>query len=89
MATINISSDEEIIYKDFNAGNSVQVRVKVSPTEEREYVKGKTVKVVHGGAEASAKIVSDPLIISSEMEGEDRILSLIVEKFPKEKQNPQ
>jgi len=87
MATINISSDEEIIYKDFSAGNPVQVRVKVSPTEVREYEKGKTVKVVHEGVESSGKIVSAPLIISSELEGEDRTLSLIVEKFPKEKQS--
>lgn len=80
MATIHISSNEEIAYKDFKAGNSVQLRVKVTPAEKKEYEKGKIVKVVHGNYEASGKIVSDPLVVSSEREGEDRTLSLIVEK---------
>jgi hypothetical protein len=80
MATINISSNEEFIFKDFRAGNSVQVRVKVPPSEQREYEKGKTVDVIHGNFQAKAKIVSDPLEVGSSLEGEARTLSLIVEK---------
>lgn len=80
METIRISPDEEIIYKDFKEGNSVQVRVTVDPSERHEYDKGKTVRVVHGNTEASGRIVSEPLIIGHPMEGEDLTISLIVEK---------
>src|SRR5688572_6547607 len=40
METIRISPDEEIIYKDFKEGNSVQVRVTVGPSDKDEFVKG-------------------------------------------------
>ncbi|HEX6226741.1 MAG TPA: hypothetical protein VFZ52_20115 [Chryseolinea sp.] len=80
METIRISPDEEIIYKDFKEGNSVQVRVTVDPGDKDEFTKGKTVRVVHGDFEASGRIVSEPLIISHAMEGEDVTISLIVEK---------
>jgi hypothetical protein len=80
METIRISPDEEIIYKDFKEGNSVQVRVTVGPSDKDEFVKGKTVRVVHGNFEDKGRIVSDPLIIGHRFEGEDLTISLIVEK---------
>jgi len=79
MPTINISKDEEIIFKDFTEGNSVQVRVTVPPGEEKNYKKGTTVKVVHGEVENDGKIVSDPLVIGSPFNDENRTISLIVE----------
>ena len=80
METIRISPDEEITYKDFKDGNSVQVRVTVGPSDKNEYLKGKTVRVVHGDFEGKGKIVSEPLIIGHPLEGEDLTISLIVEK---------
>lgn len=81
MTTINLSSDEEIIYNDFREGNSVQVRVTVPPAEEGNYKKGKTVDVVHGNFQAKGKIVSEPLIIGSPLQGQNKTISLIVEKI--------
>jgi hypothetical protein len=80
METIRISPDEEITYKDFKDGNSVQVRVTVGPSDKDEYLKGKTVRVVHGDFEGKGKIVSEPLIIGHPLEGENLTISLIVEK---------
>jgi hypothetical protein len=80
MGTINISSTEETTIKDFKEGNSVQVRVTVSPNEEKEFAKGKTVKVLCDGSEATGKIVSDPLIVRTKNEDGKETLSLIVEK---------
>jgi hypothetical protein len=80
METIRISPDEEIIYKDFKDGNSVQVRVTVGPSDKDEFTKGKIVRVVHGNFEGEGRIVSEPLIIGRRLEGEDFTISLIVEK---------
>jgi hypothetical protein len=80
MGTINISSSEETTIKDFKDGNSVQVRVTVSPNEGDEYAKGKTVKVLCNGDEETAKIVSDPLVDRPKNEDGKETLSLIVEK---------
>jgi hypothetical protein len=80
METIRISPDEEIIYKDFKDGNSVQVRVTVGPSGKDEFAKGKTVRVIHGNFEGQGRIVSEPLIIGHPLEGEDFTISLIVEK---------
>jgi hypothetical protein len=80
MVTINISSKEETTIKDFKDGNSVQVRVTVSPNEGKDYEKGKTVKVVCGDDEATAKIVSEPLVVRPKAEDGKETLSLIVEK---------
>ena len=80
METIRISPDEEIIYRDFKDGNSVQVRVTVGPSDKDEFAKGKTVRVVHGDFEGQGRIVSEPLIIGRRSEGEDFTISLIVEK---------
>ena len=80
METIRISPDEEIIYKDFREGNSIQVRVTVGPAGKDEFAKGKTVRVVHGDFEGQGRIVSEPLIIGNRLGGEDVTISLIVEK---------
>ena len=80
METIRISPDEEIIYRDFKEGNSVQVRVTVGPSDKDEFAKGKTVRVVHGNFEGQGRIVSEPLIIGRRSEGEGFTISLIVEK---------
>lgn len=80
MGTINISSSEELLFKDFKDGNSVQLRVSVSPNEENEYEKGKTVKVVYGESESTGKIVSDPLVVQTKREDGKETISLIVEK---------
>jgi hypothetical protein len=81
MATIKLSSDEKLIYKDFKEGNSVQVRITVPPSEEGSYVKGKTVQVAHGNFKAMAKIVSEPLVIGSPLQGQDKTISLIIERI--------
>jgi hypothetical protein len=80
MATINISESEEILFKDLQEGNSVQLRVTVTPAEEKEYSKGKTVKVVYGKDEAKGKIVSDPLVVQPKSEDGKETISLVVEK---------
>lgn len=80
MKTINISSKEETTIKDFKDGNSVQVRVTASADEQQEYQKGRTVKVLCGDDEATAKIVSDPLVVNPKGDDGKDILSLIVEK---------
>ena len=80
METIRISPDEEITYRDFKDGNSVQVRVTVGPSDKDEFAKGKTVRIVHGDFEGQGRIVSEPLIIGNRLGGEDVTISLIVEK---------
>lgn len=80
MPKINLPPDEEVIFNDFKEGNSVQVRVRVSPDEVTNFEKGRTVEIVRGNYTASGKIVSDPLEVGTTVEGEDRTLSLIVEK---------
>ena len=72
METIRISPDEEIIYKDFREGNSIQVRVTVGPTGKDEFAKGKTVRVVHGDFEGQGRIVSEPLTIGHPTDGVQR-----------------
>jgi hypothetical protein len=52
----------------------------VADNEKPEYEKGKTVKVRYGGREASARIVSDPIVIDDRKEKGKQTLSLIVEK---------
>jgi hypothetical protein len=80
MRTVNISPDESSLYQTFREGHPVQVRVAVSPGEEKEYCKGTVVKVVHESEEAEGKIVSEPLEIDSKSEGGKKTLSLVVEK---------
>jgi hypothetical protein len=80
MGTIDISSNEGTVIRDFKDGNSVQVRVTVSPNEEKEYSKGKTVKIMCEGKEETAKIVSDPLVVRTKTDDGKETISLIVEK---------
>ena len=81
MRTVNISPDESTLYKTFQEGHPVQVRVSVAPGEENEYQKGRTVKLVHEKEEAEGKIVSDPLEVGTKAEsGKQKTLSLVVEK---------
>jgi hypothetical protein len=80
MGTVNISTTEETTIKDFKEGNSVQVRVTVTPADEKEYSKGQKVKVMCGEDEATGKIVSEPLVVRPKTEDGKETISLIVEK---------
>lgn len=80
MGSVNISPDDKTNVKDFDEGNSVQVRVIVSDREKEEYEKGKVVTVHYGDREASGKIVSEPIVIEDKKEKGKKTLSLIVEK---------
>ncbi len=80
MKPISISESDKITFRDFNEGNSVQVRVSVPENEVKTYAKGTSVRITHEGQEASARIVSDPLIVSGTTGPGERLISLIVEK---------
>ena len=79
MGSVTIPSEDTITFKDFNEGNSVQVRTVVRDTQ-KEFEKGKTVTVVHLDQEAKGRIVSEPLVIEEKTEDGAQVLSLIVEK---------
>lgn len=76
MATINIPESDSISYKDFVAGNPVQVRSVAG--DEKEFEKGKQVKITHMNNENDAKIVSEPIVI--EDKGGKKTLALVIEK---------
>jgi hypothetical protein len=80
MKTVNISSSEPSLYETFQDGHPVQVRVSVSPGEEHEFDKGKTVKVIYDKNEMEGKIVSQPLEIDSTGDEGQKTLSLVLEK---------
>ena len=80
MGSVNIGAEDSISIKDFEDGNSIQVRVIVSKEEKPEYEKGKKVKVIHDGGEMTGKIVSDPILIDRKREDGKVTLSLIIEK---------
>ena len=80
MASVNIDKEDNISIKDFEEGNSIQVRVMVSPKERGDYDKGKSVKVIHEGSEMKGKVVSDPILIDQKREDGRITLSLILEK---------
>jgi hypothetical protein len=80
MGSVNIDTEDNISIKDFEDGNSIQVRVIIAQDEKGEYDKGKKVKVVHEGTEMKGKIVSDPILIDRKREDGRITLSLIVEK---------
>lgn len=80
MRTVRISPDEKTVLETFQEGHPVQVRVSVSPGEEKEYEKGRTVKVIHDKGESEAKIVSEPIEISTKAEGNKKTFSLVLEK---------
>ena len=80
MVTIKLPEEEESTYNDFKDGNPVQVRVTVPPSEEGNYSKGTKVDVARGKFQAKARIVSDPLVIGAPLQGQDKTISLIIEK---------
>ena len=80
MGSVNIDTEDNISIKDFEGGNSIQVRAIVSPNEKGEYEKGKKITVVHEGTEMKGKIVSEPILIDRKREDGKVTLSLIVEK---------
>lgn len=80
MGSVNIDSQDNISIKDFEDGNSIQVRVTVPPAEKSEYNKGNHIKVTHEGKDMEGKIVSDPILIDRKREDGKLTLSLIVEK---------
>ena len=80
MGSVNIDAEDSISIKDFEDGNSIQVRVMVSKNEKSEYEKGQKVKVVHEGGEMTGKIVSEPILIDRKRDDGKVTLSLIVEK---------
>lgn len=80
MGSVNIDSEDSISVKEFEDGNSIQVRVLVSEKEKPDYDKGKTVTVIHEGGEMTGKIVSDPILIDRKRDDGKVTLSLIVEK---------
>lgn len=80
MGSVNIDTEDNISIKEFEEGNSIQVRVNVSKDEKQEYDKGKKVTVVHEGKKMTGKIVSDPILIDRKREDGKLTLSLIIEK---------
>lgn len=80
MGSVNIDAEDSISVKEFEDGNSIQVRVLISNEEKSEYEKGKKVKVIHDGGEMTGKIVSDPILIDRKRDDGKITLSLIVEK---------
>lgn len=79
METIRISPEEEILFRELNEGNSVQIRVSVGPGEEKQYAKGQNVRVVCGESEAKGRIVSDPLVVQPGRDGGRDTIALVVE----------
>ncbi len=80
MGSVNIDTEDSISIKDFEEGNSIQVRVKVTEKEKPEYEKGKSVKVIHEGGEMTGRIVSEPIEIDKKRDEGKITLSLILEK---------
>lgn len=80
MGSVNIDAEDNISVKEFEGGNSIQVRVTVSKEEKSDYDKGKKVTVLYDGHKIAARIVSDPILIDRKREDGKVTLSLIVEK---------
>ena len=80
MGQVNIDTEDGFSIKDFEEGNSIQVRVAVPPDERPDYDKGKAIVVVHEGHTMKGRIVSDPILIDRKREDGKLTLSLIVEK---------
>lgn len=81
MLTINITSGEELLFKEFSEGNTVQFRISVAVGEDKDYEKGKKVRVKFGSEEADGKIVSDPLVVTPSRGAGKETISLVVEKL--------
>lgn len=74
-----ITIKDPIAKADFEQGKSVQIRAK-SKGQENVYEKNMIVAVLHDGSKINARIVSDPLLISSDRDTNDMVYSLIIEK---------
>lgn len=75
----DITIDDPIARTDFEQGRSVQIRA-TSTEHENIFEKNQVITVHHNGVEMNARIVSDPLLISSDTETKKSVFSLIVEK---------
>ena len=80
MGLVNIDTEDGFSIKDFEDGNSIQVRVTIPPNEKQDYDKGKTVTVQHEGQKMNGRIVSEPILIDRKREDGKVTLSLILEK---------
>lgn len=80
MGSVNIDTEDNISIKEFEEGNSIQVRVNVSKDEKSEYEKGKKVTVIHDGDKIAGRVVSEPILIDRKREDGKVTLSLIIEK---------
>ena len=79
MNHVKISQDDVTATRDFSEGNPVQVRIMVDH-DDTNYQKGRLVKVHYNDREADAVIVSDPIVISRDLEKKSKVLSLVVEQ---------
>lgn len=73
-----IEIDNIIAENDFEEGKSIQLRA--AADDEQVYAKHSLVMVSHRGIETQARIVAEPLLISSATDDDMNIYSLIVEK---------
>jgi hypothetical protein len=80
MGLVNIDTEDGFSIKDFEEGNSIQVRVTIPPNEKLDYDKGKSVTVQHEGHKMKGRIVSEPILIDRKREDGKVTLSLILEK---------
>jgi hypothetical protein len=80
MGLVNIDTEDGFSIKDFEEGNSIQVRAAIPPAEKHDYDKGKTISVVHEGHKMKGRVVSEPILIDRKREDGKITLSLIVEK---------
>lgn len=76
----DITIEDPIAKIDFEQGKSVQIRAK-SKGEENVYAKSTMITVLHDGSKINARIVSDPLLISSDSDTKEKVYSLIIEKI--------
>lgn len=80
MGLVNIDTEDGFSIKDFEEGNSIQIRATIPPSEKHDYDKGKTISVMHEGRKMKGRVVSDPILIDRKREDGKITLSLIVEK---------
>ena len=80
MGSVNIDKENATSVKEFQDGNSIQVRVTIPKEEKADYDKGKKVTVIHEGEKMTGKVVSEPILIDRKREDGKIMLSLIVEK---------
>ncbi len=80
MGLVNIDTEDAISIKEFEDGNSIQVRVTIPPNDKQDYDKGKTITVQHEGEKMTGRIVSEPILIDRKREDGKITLSLIIEK---------